>query len=97
MSLKVESDSNFARSFSSRQGLGKQKHVMTRYLWMQDAVASQRLIIKRVPTDKITSDILTKSTDGTTLRKHLTTIGLIAVKKCGKHKTIHSGFQVPLP
>lgn len=80
VSLEIESDSNSARSFSSRQGLGKQKHVMTRYLWMQDAVASQRLISKKVPTAKNTSDILTKSTDGTTLRKHLTTIGLIAVR-----------------
>lgn len=70
VSLEVESDNNSARSFFSKQGLGKQRHVITKYLWMQDAVASQRLIIKRVPTAKNTSDILTKSTNGKTFGDH---------------------------
>ena len=34
----VESDSTSAKSFASRKGLGKQRHVQTRYLWIQDRV-----------------------------------------------------------
>ena len=32
LKLVVESDSNSARAFTSRRGLGKQRHVQTRYL-----------------------------------------------------------------
>ena len=91
MKLEVESDNNSAQSFSSRQGLGKQRHVQTRFLWLQDAVAAERVSIKRIPTSLNTSDILTKAVDGSTLRKHLETIGLLKVNRSAKHKSIHIG------
>merc|ERR1711994_582979 len=37
--IVLESDSNAAKAFASRQGLVKQRHVQTRYLWLQNQVA----------------------------------------------------------
>ena len=34
--VKVVSDSSAARGFASRRGVGKLKHVQTRYLWVQE-------------------------------------------------------------
>ena len=39
VNVEVASDSSSAKSFASRQGLGKQRHVQTRYLWLQERVA----------------------------------------------------------
>eukprot|EP00959_Pyramimonas_sp_CCMP1952_P153054 3201655-Pyramimonas_sp.AAC.1 len=41
--LKVVSDSSAARGFSSRRGVGKQKHIQTRYLWVQERLAMRHL------------------------------------------------------
>jgi hypothetical protein len=35
----VESDSSSARAFASHKGLGKQRHVQTRFLWIQERIA----------------------------------------------------------
>ena len=40
--LIVESDSSSAKAFASRRRLGKQRHVQTRYLWIQDTVAASK-------------------------------------------------------
>ena len=37
--IELNSDNNAAKSFASRQGLGKQRHVQTRYLWIKNQVA----------------------------------------------------------
>ena len=88
LSLVIESDSNSARSFSSRLGLGKQRHVMTRFLWLQDAVSTKRLEIRRVPTKENVSDILTKPCDATTLQKHLQKMNVQKVAISSKHKLL---------
>ena len=88
VSLTVESDSNSARPFASRLGLGRQRHVHTRYLWLQDAVASKRLLVKRVPTRDNVSDILTKPCDATTLNTHLTTMHVCQVVASTLHEQV---------
>ena len=57
--LIIESDSSSAKAFASRRGLDKQRHVKTRYLWIQDMVAANSLVIKKVPTADDISDFLT--------------------------------------
>ena len=37
-SLEILSDSSAARAFASRRGLGRQRHVQIRYLWLQERV-----------------------------------------------------------
>ena len=48
MSLEILSDSSAARAFASRRGLGRQRHVQTRYLWLQVRMAAAHLSIRNV-------------------------------------------------
>ena len=47
MSLEILSDSSAARALASRRGLGRQRHVQTRYLLLQERVAAGHLSIQR--------------------------------------------------
>ena len=71
----LESDSNAAKSFASRQGLGKQRHVQTRYLWIQHQVATGAIKINKIKTDHNVSDILTKVMTAAAINRHMTTMG----------------------
>ena len=84
--LVIESDSTSAKSFASRRGLGNQRHVQTRYLWIQDRVAANNFVIKKVATAKNVSDILTKVMDRSTLNKHMETLGYVDVQLSRLHK-----------
>eukprot|EP00971_Amphidinium_carterae_P266514 5286946-Amphidinium_carterae.1 len=74
-SIEIFSDSSSARAFSQRVGLGKQKHVSTRFLWLQEKTRSGEKAVKKIGTKYNTSDVLTKPLAGTTVRKHLTSLG----------------------
>ena len=60
LNLVVKTDSSAAKGMLSRRGLGKQRHISTRYLWIQDRVARQDLTIQKVGTKEQLADILTK-------------------------------------
>ena len=36
------------------------KHVSTKYLWLQDHIANETVLIEKVPTDEMLADCLTK-------------------------------------
>ena len=55
--LRIRSDSSAARGTTQRQGLGQARHIQTRYLWVQERVATQALILERVGAEKNYSDI----------------------------------------
>ena len=76
LDVVVQSDSSSAKSFASRRGLGKQRHVQTRFLWIQERVASGHLTIKKIKGESNCSDILTKTVAAPTLRKHAASMGL---------------------
>jgi hypothetical protein len=59
--LVIFSDSTSAKSFASRRGLGKQRHVMTRFLLLQQVVAAERVCVKKVHTSHNCSDVLTNT------------------------------------
>ena len=86
LKLVIESDSTSAKSFANRRGLGKQRHVETRYLWLQDRIAFKHLEVRKVGTWSNVSDILTKSTDGPTLQRHMATMGFKDLKISGMQK-----------
>ena len=71
LGLVLESDSSSAKSFASRQGLGKQRHVQVRYLWLQQCVARHELVVRKIGTASNCSDILTKASDSKTITKHM--------------------------
>ena len=53
MSLTLHTDSSAAQSFTARRGLGKMKHIQTRFLWTQERVAAGHLKLVKVHTKKI--------------------------------------------
>ena len=80
MKLELHSDSSAARAFASRRGLGKMRHVQTRYLWLQERVARGDVSVVRIHTDANMADILTKATTQVLLDRHLRTLGYRFVK-----------------
>ena len=56
----VLSDSSAARGLVARRGLGKARHIQTRFLWLQERVAEKDLQVVSVPTDVIIADLFTK-------------------------------------
>ena len=61
LSLTILSDSSSARSFSKRRGLGRQRHVQTRFLWLQDRVRLGHIVVEVVKGTENPADCLTKS------------------------------------
>ena len=58
--LRVWTDSSAAIGICSRQGLGKLRHLDTHTLWIQQAVRTRRLDLKKVPGEQNPADLLTK-------------------------------------
>ena len=73
--LEIASDSTSALAFAQRRGLGRQKHVMTRYLWLQDAIHKRRVKVRKVATKLNIADPLTKAVSGQTMERHLRAMG----------------------
>ena len=64
----VESDSNAAKGTVNRQGLGKARHIQTRYLWIQERIARQDMKVLHVPGKRNRADVLTKSVPGVQMK-----------------------------
>ena len=73
--VEVSSDSSAARGHVARRGLGKMRHIQTRYLWVQERVGEGHIKISAVPGTRNIADTLTKCVPGTTLAKRLETAG----------------------
>ena len=69
--LEVLSDSSAARGFAQRQGLGRMRHIQTRYMWIQERVKEGHLKVLPVRGTNNAADILTKAVAGTLREKHL--------------------------
>ena len=52
--------SSAAKSFVSRRGLGKMRHMELRYLWVQEMVKDGRMKVRRVNGEEKPADYLTK-------------------------------------
>ena len=58
--LRVWTDSSAALGICSRQGLGKLRHIDTHTLWVQQAVRSKRIDLKKVLGEENPADLFTK-------------------------------------
>ena len=91
MDLVVASDSSAARGTASRRGLGKLRHVQTRYLWIQERVAKNELKIVAVGTKQNVADLCTKPVNKDTCEKRMKTLGQIfATGKASGAKALES-------
>ena len=83
----VWSDSSSGLSFASRRGLGRMRHIETRYLWLQDRVAKGDMRVHKIEGTKKVSDVLTKVTNGVLLAKHMATMGYVDIANSKLQKT----------
>jgi len=77
MKLEILSDSSTARSLSSRLGVGRNKHMQSRYLWVQERVQAKHLSVHAIPTLDNSADLLTKPVGRQTLDKFCGHAGLL--------------------
>jgi hypothetical protein len=60
MSVRVWTDSEAGKAMAGRKGLGRTRHIETKYLWIQDIVKEGRVTIRKVWGKENPSDLLTK-------------------------------------
>ena len=71
----VRTDSSSGLAIGTRRGLGRLRHVQTRYLWVQQRVQQGDLRLKKEPGDTNVGDALTKSLDERRMTNLLTMMG----------------------
>jgi hypothetical protein len=72
----VRSDSSAAIGITSREGLGKLRHINVQYLWVQERFKEDNFKLSKVPGEDNPADIFTKYLDVTLMQRHLTTLNL---------------------
>ena len=60
MEVEMCTDSSAAKSFASKRGSGRVKHIDTKWLWLQSAVAGGRFSLKKVKGSSNPADVCTK-------------------------------------
>ena len=60
LSVEMATDSSGAKSFASRRGSGRIRHIEVKWLWLQQAVADGRFRMTKVAGSLNPADILTK-------------------------------------
>ena len=90
MSLHIFSDSSAARAFASRRGLGRQRHVQTRFLWLQERVSAAHLTVQKVRTTQNPPDILIEAASREKLERRRKMLGLRRVKAHSSQKELRS-------
>ena len=89
VAVKVSSDSSAARAFASRRGLGRLKHIQTRYLWVQERVAQKALTLATVASKENVADLLTKMLSWADVRRHMKSMRMLyADGRAGKAKQL---------
>ncbi len=58
--IQLFTDSSAAKSFVSRRGLGKMKHLEIRDLWLQREVGLGKVIVNKVDDPRNPADLMTK-------------------------------------
>ena len=96
MELRVMTDSSSAKAFASKRGLGKMKHIQTRYLWIQERLAMKHFVLDKVGTLLNRADVLTKQLSAKEMHKHLTAIGHIMAGGRAKTAKMMIGEGQPL-
>ena len=90
--LELHTDSSSAKSFMERRGLGKNRHVQTKYLWIQERLALGDFNLKKVSTHVNLGDLMTKPLGGAAMRGHLKRMNLRTDgQKSDRHRDLLRG------
>ena len=73
--LQVHTDSASALRTCNRQGLGKSRHVQTRYLWIQEKLSEKIFELFKIDARLNTADLCTKSLAVEASESHLKRMG----------------------
>jgi hypothetical protein len=84
LALDLYSDASAGRSMSFRKGLGKVRHMDTKFLWIQDLVKNGRSRVLKVKGTSNPADVGTKHLALAEMEGKLSSIGLKVVKRCRK-------------
>ena len=79
--MKLYSDSSAAKGIVSRTGVGKIRHLDTKYLWIQNAVKKKQIEMRKVCGKVNPADIGTKFLSASEMRPLLEKIGLFFVNE----------------
>ena len=77
VSLVMWTDSSAGKSIACRQGLGKVRHLETKFLWLQQAVFQKRLEIRKIKGTENPADVLTKYLSVVDMQRVLEKVGII--------------------
>ena len=58
--LVLHTDSEAAKSFVSRRGLGRMRHIEVRELWLQEEIRLGKVVVKKVLGTENPADLMTK-------------------------------------
>ena len=58
--VQMNTDSSAAKSFASRRGSGRVRHIETKWLWLQQAVAEGRFRMRKIKGSSNPADVCTK-------------------------------------
>jgi hypothetical protein len=73
--LKVHTDSSAALGTCNRQGLGRSRHVQTRFLWVQEKLAQHEFELVKIPTKQNVADLCTKGLPANEMERHMQSMG----------------------
>ena len=76
--VHLGTDSTAAKSFVSRQGFGKMKHIEIRDMWLQKEVRDGKVEVRKVPGDKNPADLMTKILSTKDIQSRLDKMNLVA-------------------
>ena len=74
--FELLTDSSAAKSFVSRRGLGKMRHLEIRDLWLQREVAQGKVIVSKVLGTENPADTMTKFMSWRAIRSRLARVNL---------------------
>ena len=69
-------DSTAAKSFASRRGLGKMRHIETRELWLQESVNKKDVLLRKAQGEDNPADMMTKYLQVKEITKHARSLGI---------------------
>jgi hypothetical protein len=95
--IQLHSDSSAARSFASRRGVGRIRHLETRHLWLQAQVASREVVLYKVPGEENPADLLTKYLHVKFVMRHLAAMSIARVDRDREAITAEGGCQPQQP
>jgi len=76
--VHLGTDSTAAKSFVSRQGFGRMKHIEIRDMWLQKEVRDGKVEVSKVPGDKNPADLMTKILSTKDIQSRLDKMNLVA-------------------